>query len=611
MSFLEFSAKTADGALPVANADIKVYDKNGAFLFETKTDGDGISEKFAVYAPDKELSLYPSPPALPYGLVDAFVKADGYDTMHIQDIQVFDTETAVVPLNMIPGNGDEYIYIPKHHLAEDEEERGQVGTNLPPPLNAPPTPYSVASARSGFVGGLRDVFIPSYITVHLGAPHNSSARNVRVRFVDYIKNVASSEIYPTWPENALIANIHVIVTFAINRVWTEWYRSRGYNFDITNSTAYDQAFVDGRNIFENISRLVDRYFNVYARRRGFRNPYFTSYCSGTTATCAGLSQWGTVTLANRGYTPLRILHNYYPNDLELVTSNNISAITESYPGYALRLGMTDNNIIRMQNFLNRIRVNYPLIPQISNPNGYFGADTESAVRAFQRAFHMAQDGVIGRSTWNRITQVYVGVTRLAELNSEGERLNIGTTPPTSVLRQGSRGNDVLELQFILNALAVYHNTIPPVIKDGVFGAGTRNSVIQFQQRFGLTPDGVVGPATWNRLYTEYRRIYEGGSGPPIQPPITPPPSTPPFPGVLLRRGMSGPSIRLVQEYLNTIRVIYPLIPGPLAEDGIFGPRTEASVIAFQRQFMLTPDGIVGPITWAKLTEQWLIATGNA
>jgi len=255
----------------------------------------------------------------------------------------------------------------------------------------------------------------------------------------------------------------------------------------------------------------------------------------------------------------------------------------------------------MQDYLNRIRVNYPAIPQITNPNGYFGADTANAVRVFQRTFNLAQDGIIGRGTWYKIVQIYVGVTKLAELVSEGQRIGIGENPPTSTIREGSRGPDVIQLQFILNFLSQFYNDIPPVIQDGVFGRGTRDSVIAFQRKFGLTQDGIVGPATWKLLYQVYRNT-ENDIGPvlPPQPPVTPP-TVPVFPGTALRVGSRGENVRLIQEYLNRISSRYPSIPR-LTEDGIFGPVTERAVREFQRLFGLTQDGIVGPITWGRIMD---------
>jgi peptidoglycan hydrolase-like protein with peptidoglycan-binding domain len=363
------------------------------------------------------------------------------------------------------------------------------------------------------------------------------------------------------------------------------------------------AFVENRNLFQNVNQLVDEYFNTYAKRIGHKNPFFTEFCNGTTATCPGMSQWGTVTLANQGLSPLQILRRFYPSDLELVECTNFQSITESYPGTAMREGSSGPNVKRMQDYLNRIRANYPAIPLIPNPNGFFGPETTAAVRAFQRAFRMLEDGIIGRATWFRISYIFVAVTKLAELTSEGQRYGIGLNPPTSVLRLGSRGADVVELQFLLNFISRYFASVPSVIQDSVFGPGTRDSVIEFQRQFGLTPDGIVGPATWNRLYSVYRTIEEEAPSPPVEPPVTPPPTgLPPYPGFLLRNGSRGEAVRTIQNALNTVAPKVPGIP-LLAEDGVFGPQTQHAVTVFQRQFGLTQDGIVGPITWERLMRE--------
>ena len=269
--------------------------------------------------------------------------------------------------------------------------------------------------------------IPENITVHLGAP-GSNAENVTVPFVDYIKNVASSEIYPTWPENALRANIYAIITFALNRIYTEWYPSRGYDFDITNSTRYDQAFVPGRDIFENISDIVDDIFDEYVVRQGNIQPLFTAFCNGTTSTCDGLSQWGTVTLAEQGLTPYEILQTYYGDNISILTDTPVQNIAESYPGTPLRLGDVSNEIKIIQTQLNRISQNYPAIPKIRLENGLFGNDTEEAVRSFQEIFSLPVTGTVDKATWYAIKRYYNGVKQLAELVSEGITIEEATLP---------------------------------------------------------------------------------------------------------------------------------------------------------------------------------------
>ncbi|MFR8774479.1 MAG: peptidoglycan-binding protein [Eggerthellaceae bacterium] len=243
--------------------------------------------------------------------------------------------------------------------------------------------------------------IPETITVHLGTP-DSAAQNVTLSFPDYIKNVASSEIYPTWPEAAIRANIYAQVTFALNRVYTEWYRSRGYDFDITSSTQYDQAFVYGRDVFNNISQIVDEIFNNYVVRQGSVEPLFTQFCNGTSVTCQGLSQWGTVELANRGFTPYEMLQYYYGDDINIVRNAAVEPFIGSYPGTPFGFGSSGNEVRTIQTELNRISDNYPAIPKIIPTNGFYRESTAEAVRVFQGVFGLPQTGIVNKATWYQI-----------------------------------------------------------------------------------------------------------------------------------------------------------------------------------------------------------------
>ena len=252
----------------------------------------------------------------------------------------------------------------------------------------------------------------------MGSPA-SNAENVTVSFPEYIKNVASSEIYPTWPEAALRANIYAQISFALNRVYTEYYRARGYPFDITNSTALDQSFIKGRNIFQNISRIVDEIFNSYIVRDGNVEPLFASYCNGTTVTCNGLSQWGTVSLANQGLGPYDILTQYYGDNINLVQNAPVQDIPESLPPVPLAYGSIGNEVRQIQIRLNRVSANYPSIPKIYPPDGVFGSVTDRAVRAFQQIFNLDVDGIVGKATWYKLIYVFNAVKRLNEVVSEG------------------------------------------------------------------------------------------------------------------------------------------------------------------------------------------------
>lgn len=347
-------------------------------------------------------------------------------------------------------------------------------------------------------------FVPEQITVHLGPP-SSNAPNVTVSFSDYVKNVASSEIYPTWDESALRANILAIVSFALNRVYTEFYRSRGYDFDITNSTAFDQYFVNGRSFFDNISQLVDEFFNDYLRRPGFVEPLAAKFCNGTTVTCEGLSQWGSQNLAEQGYNSDQIIRSYY-GDVETVLNAPIQRSQSSYPGTPLRVGSSGPNVVIVQTELNRISQSYPAIPKISAVDGIYGQQTEAAVRRFQEIFNLTPDGIVGKATWYALVRLYTAVTRLGELRSQGQQFYAINWSPPGGLQPGDTGEKVRLLQYMLSVLSTYIPSIPPVTIDGIYGSATRAAVLAAQRRFRLPETGTVGTQTWNEIYDQYSGI---------------------------------------------------------------------------------------------------------
>lgn len=349
-------------------------------------------------------------------------------------------------------------------------------------------------------------YIPQYITVHTG-PANQWAENVTVSFPNYIKNVASSEIYPTWPEAALRANILAQISFALNRVYTEYYPSRGYDFDITGSTMNDQKFIKGRSTFENVDRLVDELFTTYIRRTGFVEPLSARFCNGTTVTCDGLSQWGSESLARQGLGTMDILRRYYGNNIELVSNAPIRDIAYSYPGSPLKVGSSGNYVTVLQVMLNRVARNYPAIPRISPVDGVFGSQTEAAVKKFQSIFNLSSDGIVGQSTWYKLVFLYVGVTNLSELVSEGQPFTRIQGPAAGVtLREGSTGIAVSALQYFISIIGQFSSAIPTLSIDGIFGPKTRQAVIDAQSQFGLPATGEVDQNTWQRLYDEYLGI---------------------------------------------------------------------------------------------------------
>ena len=441
-------------------------------------------------------------------------------------------------------------------------------------------------------------YVPTYITVHLGAP-DSNAPNVTVTFQDYIKNVASSEVYPTWNESALYANIYAQISYALNRVYTEFYRSRGYDFDITSSTAYDQKFIYGRNIFENISRIVDNIFNDYIRRQGFIEPLAAKYCNGTTVTCNGLSQWGSENLAQQGLNSIEILRNYYGNDIELVVDAPIQDILASYPGYPLSVGSTGPEVIQIQSSLNRVSQNYPAIPKVYPVDGIFGPNTENAVREFQEIFGLTPDGIVGKATWYRLVTLYVGIRRLSELNSEGVRIfGISLAYPDAI-SEGDEGEKVTILQFIINVISEFYPEIPSVTIDGVFGPATRNAVIQFQKNNGLPETGVVGDITWDAMYRQYKGIVDTV----ITTDRLNDVQTLAYPGTVLEYGSTGTSVRTLQQYINTIYLVYPEITS-VTPSGNFGANTRQAVTNYQRLFNLPATGRVDEATWNSITNTY-------
>ena len=347
-------------------------------------------------------------------------------------------------------------------------------------------------------------YVPQNITVHLGAP-SAYAANVTVPFADYVKNVASSEIYPTWDEAALRANILAITSFALNRVYTEFYRSRGYDFDITNNTAYDQAFVNGRSYFSNISRLVDELFNDYLRRPGFVEPLAAKFCNGTTVTCEGLSQWGSQNLAQQGYTSTRILRNYY-GDVEIVNNAPVRGIMSSYPGSPLRRGSSGPNVVVIQASLNRIAQNYPAIPKIADVDGIFGSRTEASVKVFQEIFDLTPDGIVGPATWYALVRLYTAVTSLSELRSQGQQFYSINWEYPDPLQAGDTGDKIRHLQYMLSILSEFIPQIPPLQIDGIYGPLTTDAVLAAQRFFGLPQTGQVDDRTWDEIYDQFSGI---------------------------------------------------------------------------------------------------------
>jgi len=535
--YLIVRLKTARGALPVVGT-IEIIGTGGGgkeVALTLQTDASGVSERVSLPCPSGEYSKNPYEDRQPYGSYTVAVTAENFESMVIRNVQIYEGIEAELPLEMVPiyegidsGRGREIQTIEYEIPSPAVRIRSQSGPG--PLLDCEATQVQ------------NEVYIPRYITVHLGTP-SSSARNVTLGFASYIKNVCSSEIYPTWPENAIRANVIAQISLALNRVYTDWYISKGYDFQITNSTQYDQYFVENRNIFSNISNIVDEIFNVYLRRVGDYAPYYAEYCNGTTVTCSGMSQWGTVSLANNGYTPIQILRYYYGSNFELVTTSDIRPIEESYPGYPLSLGSTGQDVRTIQRQLARIAKNYPSIGSVA-VDGNYGSATQTAVRNFQRIFGLTADGIVGKRTWYQISYIYVAVKKLAELGSESEPYpdsgNQGGAGGR--LQRGNTGAAVAWLQYRLSYLAdaYYVGQIRSLNPDGIFGARSEGAVKEFQMLMGLEADGIAGPKTLAALATQFGRAYDDNN---------PGSYFGAYPGFALRFGDRGLRTKQMQFYL--------------------------------------------------------------
>lgn len=401
---LKVSVTSTVGMIPVSDATVKIsYKGMPDSIIETlDTDISGQTEEIGLPAPPPELSLEPGSEQ-PYSEYNIEVNAPGYEPVTVSGTEILADTLALQAIEMTPveteRQEEETIVIPDHTLYGE----------YPPKI---PEDEIKPMDETGEIV-LSRVVIPEYVVVHDGTPDDYTAPNYYVRYKDYIKNVASSEIYATWPENAIYANILAIMSVTLNRVYTEWYRNQGYNFTITSSTAYDQKWMRGRNIYNNIDYLVDTIFANYLSRPGVRQPIFTSYCDGQRVTCSGLSQWGSKYLGDEGYSAIEIIRYYFGNDMYINSAESIAGVPSSWPGYDLTVGASGDKVRQIQQQLNRIAKNYPAIPVIT-ADGIYGNRTAEAVRAFQRIFNLPQSGVVDYPTWYQISNIYVGVSRIAE-----------------------------------------------------------------------------------------------------------------------------------------------------------------------------------------------------
>ena len=408
--YLQVDVVSDANSFPVQDADIVIArtEEPDEIIEETRTNSSGQTENLPLDAPPVELSLSPEETERPYAEYTIRITAPGFEPFVVSGTEVLADVTAIQGIRLRPlsnasaGEQTETVTIPDHTL---------YGDYLPKIAESEIKPV----IETGEIV-LSRVVVPQTVVVHDGVPTNTSAANYYVPYRDYIKNVASSEIYATWPRSAIVANVLAIMSFTLNRVYTEWYRNQGYDFTITSSTAYDHKWIYGRNIFESISVVVDDIFDNYLSRPGVKQPILTQYCDGRKVRCPGwMTQWGSCELGEAGYSPIEILRNFYGDDMYINTAEQISGIPASWPVYDLKIGATGDKVRQLQEQLDAISSVYTAIPDIS-PDGIYGPATAEAVRKFQSIFGLPQTGVVDFATWYKISHIYVGITRIAELS---------------------------------------------------------------------------------------------------------------------------------------------------------------------------------------------------
>ena len=442
---------------------------------------------------------------------------------------------------------------------------------------------------------VRTPVVPTEITVHIGSPEEAG-KTITVPFPEYIKNVASNEIYPSWPADAIKANILAQISFALNRVYNEWYPSLGYNFDITSSPAYDQTFKEDSQFFENISQIVDDIFNNYIVKGDQVQPLFAAYCDGINTTCDGLSQWGSVELARQGLSPTEILKRYYGNDIRIIYNAPVSPNIPSYPGFPFRLGSAGNYVRQLKVQLNRISNSYPAIPKIEEENIFFTTDMEESVKAFQEIFDLPVTGTVDKATWYEVKYLYNAVKKVANLASEGISIEEVEFPYGETLQIGDTGPYIRPLNYLLNFLSYFDTDIPKLNLSGEeFTEDTKEMVIAFQTSNNIEANGIVDKNTWNALVTAYNQTKE------LIPEEYLYYEDKLYPGIFLSLGMTGDDILNLQNFLYIICEKTHQIPG-VRVNGTFDELTEESIKAIQKRYNLPENGVVGPATWQKIID---------
>ena len=608
--YLVFEISKDNGATPVSNAQIKIVSIDGREVNKILgVNEDGKSDKIEIYTKDSSLTFDKSNECIPYTEVDAEVRFENDKIVEIKVIQVYSDITSVQELKF-----DSRDSFRKHHKdkkSKSKKEHICFKNEAPCVLKSNENDVKIKSGLLKDDKGIKpvvkveDLSIPEFITIHLGEP-NENGEIITVPFVDYIKNVVCSTIYPTWNDEAIKANVYAIVSLSLNRIYTNWYRSKGYGFEITSSPSYDQMYVKGRNLFRNVCNIVDDIFDKCIKVNGFHQP-FLAKCDNVTSDYRVLSRWGSFRLAEDGMDALNILKKYFGDNIELIEVPNIECIIKKYPDRELHQGSYGKDVKFLQKALNLIGSKYQGISKISDITGNFGEQTEKAVRDFQKIFNLKVDGIVGKKTWKKICLVYSLIKRLFGDYNDVEEGAINNVS----LRFGNEGPLVKELQHDLNDILKYTSWHEKLEEDGIFGEKTKKSVEDFQKIFGLIVDGIVGKDTSSRIkyvkknikslqdfiknsLDKNKRDDKGSCSHENRN------EDKKFEAILpIKYGDKGKHIEKLQELFNTVSKYYNFLD-TLVKDGIFGPNMERFIKNFQRRFGLIVDGIVGNETLTKL-----------
>lgn len=588
--------------MPVDNAQIKITNIDGREVNKfLKVDENGKSEEFEMYTKDSRLTFDKFNNEIPYSKVDAEVRFENDKIIYVDGIQVYSNVTSVQEIkldgreNNFRASKDkkgkhkkEHIHFKNNNpcLFEDDYKKDEK-------IYFDDKMYNPSTK-------IKNLFIPEFITINIG-DLNSCEEIITIPFIDYVKNVACSSVYPTWRDEAIRANVHAIVSFALNRIYTDWYKSRGYGFEITSSEVNDQMFVKGRNLFRNVCDIVDEVFDSYIKI-GESNEPILARCVNCGERTNNLSRWGSFDLAEKGLSTLEILKRYYGDEIVLYEVPNVGGIFKKF-NRVLSKGSSGNYVKILQKQLNEISKKYKGVSRIQKIDGIFGDNTERAVKDFQRIFGIKADGIVGKGTWNRISLVYSLIKKNFNDIDDVEDFEQGFRE----LKLGSSGEDILNLQKSLNYIFSQFKFFPKLKEDGYYGEQTKKSVELFQKLFGLIVDGIVGKNTFDRIeyvkknlkalngflksqfQNNFENLNEGQRDFGDLEDIVIP----------LKKGDVGENVKILQRELNNLSNYYGFIK-KIAEDGIFGNDTQESLINFQKKFGLRVDGIFGKESLNKL-----------